>query len=71
MKHPVEDINTELKTIALSHEEKAAMRSRVVSCMREHPLPARSDAWFGTPSDAWYGIKSPLRTPTLHMVRVV
>jgi hypothetical protein len=70
MEHPIENTDTELKTITLSHEEKAAMRSHIVSFMHEHPLPTRSDAWFGTPSDAWYGIKSPLRTPALHMVRV-
>lgn len=56
-------LHTELTDVTLRAEEKAAMRTRLVAFMREHPLPI--------PSDDWYGIRSPLHLPALQTVRVI
>ena len=60
-KRSIDNLNTELKTVMLSAEEKAVIKSRLISFMDEHPLPI--------PSDDWYGIRSPLRMKTLQTVR--
>ncbi len=61
-KRSIDNLNTELKMVMLSSEEKATMKSRLVSFMNEHPLPI--------PSDDWYGIRSPLHMKSLQVVRV-
>ncbi len=63
MKRVINELHTELGDVALMASEKAAIKSRIILFMNEHPLPV--------PSDDWYGIRSPFHIRPLHTVRVV